>query len=238
MLNGAKSAEANNFIEDALGDFAFGQLWQGEVAAIAREERDDVGVVVEAGAFGSYVVGYDQVGVFGAEFFAGVFGDVIGFGGESYDQEIAFRLGGFGKDVGRGLEAKRHGLFASFYFLRLGFGGTVVGYGGGEDGDRGGAQAVEDGAAHFFGGANVDAFDACGSLEIYGAADDCYFCAATCGGFGYGVAHFTGGAVGQEAHGVEVFAGWTRGDQDCFVVQIFLGVESLADGGYDFSLAR
>jgi hypothetical protein len=34
MLNGAKSSQANNFIEDALGDFDFGELWQREVAAV------------------------------------------------------------------------------------------------------------------------------------------------------------------------------------------------------------
>jgi len=62
-------AQPDNFIEDALRDFAFAHAREGKVAAVAREQGDDVGVVVEAGAFRGYVVGYDEIGVLGGKLF-------------------------------------------------------------------------------------------------------------------------------------------------------------------------
>jgi hypothetical protein len=46
-----------------MSNFALGQFRERKIAAIAREQRDHVGVHVETGAFGSYVVGDNQVGV-------------------------------------------------------------------------------------------------------------------------------------------------------------------------------
>ena len=123
----AEGSQAQDFVEDALSDFGFAELGQREVTAIAGEERDDVGVVVEAGAFGGDVIGDDEVCVFRGELFARVVGDLICLGGEAYDEAIAFCLGGFGENIGRRLKAKRHRLLEPFDFLRLRFGGAVVG---------------------------------------------------------------------------------------------------------------
>src|SRR5258708_35971427 len=73
-------AQPDNFIEDALRDFTFAHAWKSKVTAVAREQGDDVGVVVEASAFRGYVVGYDEVGVLGGKLFSRVFSDMIRFG--------------------------------------------------------------------------------------------------------------------------------------------------------------
>ncbi len=66
-------------------DFAFGHFGERQIAAIAREQGDDVRVNVEPRAFGGDIVGDDQVGVFLRKFFARVLGDLAGFGGKSND---------------------------------------------------------------------------------------------------------------------------------------------------------
>ena len=106
-MGGAESSQAKDFVEDALGNFTLLQLRQSEIAAIARKQSDDIGVVVEAGAFGANVVGHDKVGILGGEFFASVFRNVIRFGCESYDEAVTFRLRGFGQNIRSRLEAQR-----------------------------------------------------------------------------------------------------------------------------------
>ena len=71
------------------GDFALGQLRESQIAAIAGEQSDDVGVVVEARAFGGDVVRDDQIGVLGGELFAGILGHVVRLRGEADDEPIA-----------------------------------------------------------------------------------------------------------------------------------------------------
>ncbi len=83
-------AQPDNFIENALRDFAFAHARKSKVTAVAREKGDDVGVVVEAGAFRGDVIGYDEVGVLGGQLLSRVFGDMIRFGGET-DQEPRWR---------------------------------------------------------------------------------------------------------------------------------------------------
>jgi hypothetical protein len=63
MLDVAETSQAHNFIEDALGDFAFAQLRESQIAAIARKESDDVCVEVETGAFGGDVIRNDKIGI-------------------------------------------------------------------------------------------------------------------------------------------------------------------------------
>jgi hypothetical protein len=64
MLDVAESSQAHNFIEDALSDFAFAQLRESQIAAIARKQGDDVCVEVETGAFSGDVIRDDKIGIF------------------------------------------------------------------------------------------------------------------------------------------------------------------------------
>src|SRR6266404_9268196 len=52
-------AKPDDFIENALRDFGFAHAGERKIAAIRCEERDDVGVVVETGAFRGDIVGDD-----------------------------------------------------------------------------------------------------------------------------------------------------------------------------------
>ena len=49
-----------------MSDFLLSELGERKVAAVAAEEGDDVGVRIEARAFGGDVVGNDEVGVLGS----------------------------------------------------------------------------------------------------------------------------------------------------------------------------
>ena len=131
----------------------------------------------------------------------------------------------------------RQRLFVPFDFFRMRLGWTIVGDGGSENRDGAFGQASENGAAHFFGGTNADALDACGRFQIYRAADERDFRAAARRGFADGVTHFAGGTIRQIAHGIEVFASGPGGNQNCLVLQIFLRVENFAHGGEDLLLA-
>src|SRR5690348_10018287 len=113
MLGRAETSDTNHFVENALGDLAFSQLRESEIPAIARKQSDDVGIEIEARAFSSYVVGDDEVGIFGGEFLARIFRDVVRFSGESNDQPIGFRSGSFGQNIRRWLEMNRQRFFGS-----------------------------------------------------------------------------------------------------------------------------
>jgi hypothetical protein len=97
-------AEPDDFIENALRDFGFAHARQREIAAVAREERDDVGVAIEAGAFRGDIVGDDKVGVLRSELLSSVFRDVLGFGGKSDYKAIALGSRNTAENIGRGLE--------------------------------------------------------------------------------------------------------------------------------------
>ncbi len=72
-----------------------------------------------------------------------------------------------------------------------------------------------------------------GILQIRGAADENYARAATMRGFGERVAHFAGGAIGEEADRVEVFAGGTGGDENRLSGEIVTQAEDFANFFYD-----
>jgi hypothetical protein len=71
-------------VEDAIGYVEFIELGKRKLAAVAEKKGDNVGVGIEAGSGLGHVVGDDHVGGFSLEFTAGVFGDVVCFGGEAY----------------------------------------------------------------------------------------------------------------------------------------------------------
>ncbi len=89
----------------------FDELWERNLAAVAEEQRDDVGVGVEAGAFLRHVVRDDHVGAFARELGAGVFGEAFGFGGKTDEDAATARLRGIatelGENVWRGFELER-----------------------------------------------------------------------------------------------------------------------------------
>jgi hypothetical protein len=101
------AAKAQHFVKDTLCDFGLAELRQRQVAAIARKQGDNICVVVEAGAFGGYVVRDDEIGILRCEFFAGVFRDVVRFGRESNNKAVAFGLRGFGQNIRRWFKTKR-----------------------------------------------------------------------------------------------------------------------------------
>ena len=116
-------------------------LGSGKVAAVAGEQSDDVGVEVEAGAFGGDVVGDDQVGVLGGEFLACVFSDVIGFGGKTHDQWLLpLSRGDVGENVGGRFERNRQRIAALLDFVADCLRGAIVGDSGGKNGNRAGRQ--------------------------------------------------------------------------------------------------
>ena len=55
------ASQARDFVQNPLGYFALIHFWKSEVAAIAGEKRYDICVLIEPRAFGSDVVGHDQV---------------------------------------------------------------------------------------------------------------------------------------------------------------------------------
>ena len=119
MVRGAESSQAHDFVEDALGDFGLAKLRQRQIAAIAGEQGDDICVVVEAGAFGGDVVGDDKIGVLCDELFAGIFRDVVRFGGEANDDCSTFVSASFGENIRRWLEMNvRAALCSALFFLR------------------------------------------------------------------------------------------------------------------------
>src|SRR5213078_1954948 len=73
-------------------------------APVAGQERDRVGVVLEADALGGDVVGHDQVEVLGPQLLLGVGQQGVGLGCEA-DQDLAGALAPaeLGEDVGGGL---------------------------------------------------------------------------------------------------------------------------------------
>ena len=66
---------------------------------------------------------------------------------------------------------------------------------------------------HLFGGAHAKSFDASRRVERSGAADQNHAGAAARGGIGQRVAHAAGGAIGQIANRVEIFASGPGGDE-------------------------
>src|SRR5437868_13498128 len=82
------SAEADEFVEDAVCGVEFGhERERGGPFAVAREQRDDVGLRVEARAVLSEVVGDDGVEILAQEFVARVLDNVVGLRGEADDEQ-------------------------------------------------------------------------------------------------------------------------------------------------------
>src|SRR5258708_8072746 len=121
-----RGAQADDFVEDALRDFAFAHARPGEVAAVAGKQGDDVGVVVESSAFGGDIVGDNQVGILGGKFLSRVFRDVLGLRGKAYDESVAFVAGHAGEDIRRGFERAGRGFSLALDFLSLRFGEPIV----------------------------------------------------------------------------------------------------------------
>ena len=192
-------AEAEHFVENAMGHFGLGKTGEREVAAIARENGDDVGVGIKAGAFGGDIVGNDDVGVFRDEFAAGVFGDVFSFRSEPQDETVTFFAGEGGEDVWIRSEAENEFAGSALDLLGRFVGSAIIGDGGGKDDDSGRSKALLDGREHLFGAADVDALDALGSFEGSRSRDEEDFGATFGGSGGESIAHFSGRAIGDEA---------------------------------------
>ena len=152
------AAQGDDFVEDAVGEFALGHLGQVDGGG-GSEEGGGVEVGVEANAFAGDVVEDDGVDAFAKQLGAAVFELVFGFGGEANDELAGAALADdFGEDVFCGQELDGDGAGA----LELLIGddaGAVVGNGGGLDDQRGLGHAVEDGGAHLVGGGDFDEFD-------------------------------------------------------------------------------
>src|SRR5262249_10115333 len=156
--------------ENAVRDFFLGEFGKREIAAVAREERDDVGVELEACAFGGHVVGYDQVGVFGDEFFARVFCDVISFGGETDNGGGDLVAANDGQNVDGWFKREMQSVGVLLNFGRGLAGWAIVRDGCSENGDRRRGKTVRDGAMHVFRGAYVHALDTGGRFKSSGAS--------------------------------------------------------------------
>ena len=67
---------------------------------MAGEERDHIGVAVEARAFGGDIIRHDQIGILRNELFPRILRHVIGFRRETDNNLLALVLCHFGEDVG------------------------------------------------------------------------------------------------------------------------------------------
>src|SRR5262249_40180265 len=153
-----------------------------------------------------------HVAVFRFELAPGFLHQILGFGGESDQEAVAFFATEFGEDVGGGVEFERDAGGGLFDLLRGRVGEVGIGHGGGVDGAGGGLEMFEDAVAHFLRGFDVDDFDARGGREIDGAGDEDNAGAPRGGGLGKRVAHLAAGAVGEITNGVDGFLRGAGGD--------------------------
>ena len=143
-------AEADDLVEDALGYFplcGFGDFDD----LVAADDRHRVAVGIETDAFARDVVDYDGVEIFRDQFLAGILEDVLGFGGEAYDELCRFLERELFQNVGRGFEFEGHGAFALDFLARSSF-RAIVRDSGGLDNDSRLRKKLKHGVAHFFGG--------------------------------------------------------------------------------------
>ncbi len=106
-LRAQYAAQAHEFIQNPLRRFAFRHSRQRQIAAVSCEERHHICIEVKTRAFRCYVIGYDQVGILCRQFLPRVFRDVLGLGGESDHQPIAFDFRDIRENVLRRLELYR-----------------------------------------------------------------------------------------------------------------------------------
>src|SRR5690606_15065090 len=121
-----------------------------------------------------------------------------------------------GEDVGGAAEMEDEGVVAGLLLLLLalgGRGGGEVGHGGGGE-DEVGVGVLHRCAVEVVGADDVDADDALGGGEGDGPGEEDDLGAAAGGGLGEREAHRAGGAVGEEADGVEGLARGAGGDED------------------------
>ena len=189
--------------------------------AIRSDEGDDVGIHAEAGTGGAQGIGADHVGVLAGELFAGVFDDVVRLHGEAAE-ELALPL--VGSEVFQNvLGALELDGELAVLFLHLGVGnagGGVVADCSGLDDDVHIVRTAGDGLEHILGILHGDDLNEHGRLRLHVGGNQGDLRAPEHGGFGDGHAHLARGMVGDEAHGVDGFAGGSGCDQDALARQV------------------
>src|SRR5271166_2075065 len=93
---------------------------------------------------------------------------------------------------------------------------------------------------HLFGGAHRNPVNTFRNFQIGGAAYKNYTRATTMGCFRQGVAHFAGGAIGEEADGIDVLDGRAGSDENRLSGEIITEAEDFAnffDNGFGGSQA-
>src|SRR5277367_4055915 len=225
------TAQAEDLLEDAVGEVAFGHLGEFEGGGW-REKGDGVAVGVEADTFARDVVENDGVGTFAQQLRAGVRDRVLRLGGEADDELSRMAAGyGLGKYVFSRLELD--GERAGALHLLLGrFERAIVGDGSGLDDDGGLVHAAEYGGTHLLRSDYRDDFDIGGRTQRGRRGDENDARPAAFGGFGQGVSHLSAGAVAEKAHWIEGFAGASGGDEHRFTDKI---VALVQDSQNDFN---
>jgi len=99
--------KAKHFVEDALRDFGLAQLRERQIAAVPGEQGDNIGVVVEASAFGGDIIRHDEIGILHGQLLPGIIRNAVRLRRESNDKAIALRLRGFGQNIRCWLEVNR-----------------------------------------------------------------------------------------------------------------------------------
>ena len=193
---------------------------QGKLlVAVGVEEGHAVGIDLKAAVGVGHVVGDDESEALLVELAAGVGEDVLRFGREADAHDAGRHLR---EEVGVLQQAEVEGVGGAL-LLDLLVGdlcGAVVADGGGHDQDVGVVGGGEDGVAHLADGLDAVEGDADGVGQVRGRGHEGHACAAVAGGFGQGVAHLAGGAVGDDAHGVEGLPGAPGGDDDVAARQV------------------
>src|ERR1700690_1979304 len=88
-------------VEDAVSYIELGHFREGDIAAVSKEQRDDICIGIKASALLGDVVCDDHIGALARELSAGVVSDVTSLCGESDEDAGAMLAPELGEDIGR-----------------------------------------------------------------------------------------------------------------------------------------
>ena len=137
----------------------------------------------------------------------------------------------FCKYVLRALEHKGCFPFGFFYLLRCFFRRSIVGDRRCHHYDVRVLSTVEHGVIHFLRRGNKNGAHSVRRHYFSLSRNKLHFCAHAAGSLGEGVAHLSGGMVGDIAHGVNILAGCSRGYEHAFIFEHRAAEKHLLNGG-------
>src|SRR5260370_5206369 len=122
------ASQTHDFMQNPLRYFALVHFREREVASIAGKERNDICILIETRAFGSDVIGNDEIGILRRKLFASVLRNVIGLRRKTDDNFLALVFRHFRQNVGGRFERNCQRRAALLSFFRVLFLTPVVSY--------------------------------------------------------------------------------------------------------------